>query len=214
MAFVAVVVFRDSADPWGEAFSWWRVFGALVALCLIPLFYLVRREGISTVDLGNYRRKGWQRDVLIGLGLFVPFLLFGMGGILTIVALFQYDLPAGVEQLPSWATLFIIIVWPIIWGVSEDNTYLGYSLPRIEALTGGRKWVVIVTMWFFISLQHILVPFTGLAWQVVAGWFIGLIPMTVFYCWLYWRLGRLLPIMVAHVLADVASVLIPLFLWR
>ena len=213
MALVAAVFFRDSADPWGEAFTWWRVFGALVGLCLIPLFFLARREGISIADLGNYRREGWLRDVLIGLGLFVPFLILGMGGIMAIVALFQYDYPAGVEQLPTWASLFIIIIWPVIWGVSEDITYLGYSLPRIEALTGGRKWLVVIIMWLFISMQHALVPFTGLAWQVVAGWLIGLIPMTVFYCWLYWRLGRLLPIMVAHVLADVASVLIPLFLW-
>jgi len=212
-ALVAAIFFRDSADPWAETYPWWRVFGALIALGLVPLYFLARREGIGILELGNFSRKGWPRDVLIGLGLFVPFLLLGMGGIMTIVALFRYDLPAGVEHLPIWATLFILIIWPIIWGFSEDFTYLGYSLPRIEALTGGRKWLAVVVIWFFLSSQHVFVPFTGLAWQVVVGWFIGLLPLTVFYCWLYWRLGRLLPIIVAHVLADIVSALMPLLLW-
>lgn len=123
MALVVAIFFRGSADPWAKVFLWWRVYGALVGLCLISL----------------------------------------------------------------------IIIGPIIWAFSEDNTYIGYSLARIEALNEGRKWLVVVIMWFFISLQHALFPFAGLAWQVVVSWFIVLIPMTVFYCWLYWRLGRLLP---------------------
>jgi membrane protease YdiL (CAAX protease family) len=213
-ATVAAIFFRGSADPWAEAYPWWRVFAVLIGLGIVLLYLLARREGISILDLGNFSRRDWLRDSLIGLGLFIPFLLLGMGGIMTIVALFRYDLPAGVENLPTWATLFILFIWPIIWGVTEDFTYLGYSLPRIEALTGGRKWLAVIVIWLFLSSQHVLVPFTSLAWQVVAGWFIGLLPLTVFYCWLYWRLGRLLPIIVAHVLADVASVLIPLFLWQ
>ena len=212
-ALVAAFFFRGSADPWAEAFLWWRVYGALVGLgCLIPLFYLARREGIRILDLGNYSHKGWLRDVLIGVGLFVPFILLGMGGIVGGMALFQYTPPVATEQLPTWATLFTIIIWPIIWTFSEDNTYMGYSLPRVEALTGGRKWLAVVVMWFFLSLQHIFSP-TGLAWQSVVSWSIALIPFTALYCWLWWRLGRLLPVMVGHWLADIVSVLIPLFLW-
>jgi membrane protease YdiL (CAAX protease family) len=212
-ALVAAIFFRGSADPWAEAYPWWRVFSALIGLGFVPLYFLARREGIGILDLINFSRKGWPRDVLIGLGLFVPFLMLGMGGIMTIVVVFRYDLPTGVENLPLWATLFIIVIWPVIWGVSEDVTYLGYSLPRVEALAGGRKWLAVAVVWLFLSLQHVFVPFTGLAWQVVVGWYIGLLPLAVFYCWLYWRLGRLLPIIVAHVLADVVSVLMPLLLW-
>ncbi len=212
-ALVAAIFFRGSADPWAEAYPWWRVYTGLIGLGSVPVYFLARREGISIPDLINVSRKGWQRDVLIGLGLFLPFLMLGMGGIMTIVALFRYDLPAGVEHLPIWATVFIIVIWPIIWGVSEDVTYLGYSLPRVDSLTGGRKWLAVVIIWALLSIQHVFVPFTGLAWQVIAGWFIGLLPLAVFYCWLYWRLNRLLPIIVAHVLADIVSVLMPLLLW-
>lgn len=213
MALVVAIFFRGSVDPWAEAFLWFRMYGVLVGLCLIPLFYLARREGISILDIGNYSRKGWLRDVLIGVGLVVPFILLGMGVVVVIMTLLQYAYPAPTEQLPMWATLFTIIIWPIIWAFSEDNTYIGYSLPRVEALTGGRKWLVVVIMWFFLSLQHSLFPFAGLAWQRVVSWSIALIPFTVFYCWLYWRLGRLLPIIVAHLLTDAVSLLISLYLW-
>ena len=81
LVLVVAIFFRGKADPWAEAFLWWRVYGTLVGVgCLIPIFYRARREGISILDLGNYRREGWLRDVLLGVGLFVPYLLLGMGG--------------------------------------------------------------------------------------------------------------------------------------
>jgi membrane protease YdiL (CAAX protease family) len=163
------------------------------------------------LDLGNYSRKGLLRDVLIGVGLFVPFILLGMGGIVGGMALLQYTPPAPTGQLPTWATLFTIIIWPIIWTFSEDNTYIGYCLPRIEVLTGRKKWLAVGIVWLFLSVQHVFTP-TGLAWQTVVSWFVALIPFTALYCWLWWRLRRLLPIMVGHVLADLVSVLLSVYL--
>jgi len=211
LVLVVVIFFRGNVHPWQDAFAWWRVYGVLVGLgCLILLFYLTRREGIGILDLGNYGQKSWLRDILFGVGLFVPYSLAAMGPVLGLVLL-QRTAPAPTEQLPMWATLFGIVIWPIIWAFSEDNIYLGYSLPRVEALTGGRKWLVVVVVWFFLSLQHVLFPFAGLTWEIIASWFVGLIPAAVFYCWLWWRLGRLLPIMIAHALADAVSVLISLY---
>jgi len=211
LVFVVAIFFRDSANPWTDAFSWWRVYGVLVGLgCLILLRYLTHWEGISILELGNYSRADWLRDFLIGVGLFVPYSLAAVGPVFLTV-LFQHTPPPSTEQLPMWATLFSIIIWPIIWAFSEDNTYLGYSLPRVEALARGRKWLVVVFVWFFLSLQHVLFPFAGLTWQVIISWFIGLIPAAVFYCYLWWRLGRLLPIMVAHTLTDSVTVLIALY---
>jgi len=212
LVIAVLIFFRESSDPLADAFLCWRVYGTLVGLgCLIPLFFLTSREGISILDLGNYSRKNWQRDILIGVGLFVPYALLAGGPVIGMV-LFKYTAPAPTDQLPTWAVIFGIVIWPIIWAFSEDNTYLGYSLPRIDALAGGRKWLVVVVVWFFLSLQHILFPYAGLAWQILVSWFIGLIPAAVFYCWLWWRLGRLLPIIVAHVLTDAGTVLVSLYL--
>jgi len=212
LVLVAAIFFRGSADHWAEAFSWWRVYGALVGIGgLIPLFFLARREGIRILDLGNYSQGGWLRDVLIGVGIFIPYLLLAGGPVVGMILL-QYPAPEPTAQPPLWALLFSITIWPIIWAFSEDNTYLGYCLPRVEALTGGRKWQVVLVIWFFLSLQHVLFPFAGLAWQILVSWFIGLIPAEIFYCWLWWRLGRLLPIIVAHVLADAVTLLVASYL--
>ena len=211
LAIVVVVFFRDSTNPWADAFLWWRVYGVLVGLgCLIPLIYLARREGMSILDLGNYRSSNWMRDVLIGIGLFVPYSLLASGPVVGAL-LFKNPAPTPTEQLPMWATFFSLIIWPIVWAFSEDNTYIGYSLPRIEILAGGRRWLVVVVVWFFLSLQHVFFPFVGLTWQIFVSWFIGLIPASVFYCWLWWRLGRLLPVMVAHALYDAVTVLVSIY---
>ena len=181
LVLVFAVFFRGSADPWTEAFSWWRVYGTLVGIgCLISLFFLVRREGIRILDFGNYSRKGWPRDVLIRVGIFIPWMLLVSGPVVGMVLL-QHPAPEPTVQLPLWAVLFSVIIWPIIWAFSEDNTYLGYSMPRVEGLTGGRKWQVVIVIWFFLSLQHILFPVAGLTWQILVSWFIGLIPAMLHY---------------------------------
>jgi membrane protease YdiL (CAAX protease family) len=211
LVLVVTIFFRRSADPWAEAFLWWRVYGTLVGIgCLIPLFFLVRREGLRILDLGNYSQSAWLRDVLIGVGIFFPYMLLASGPVVGMVIL-QHPAPEATEQLPLWAAFITIVIWPIVWAFSEDNTYLGYSLPRVEALNGGRKWIAVLAVWFFLSLQHVFFPFAGLDWQILVSWFIGLIPAAIFYCWLWWRLRRLLPITVAHVLADAATVFVSLY---
>jgi len=103
------------------------------------------------------------------------------------------------------AFLYSIIVWPVIWAPTEDNTYAGYSLPRVEALTG-RKWLAVVVVGFFWALQHVFLPFR-LEWQWLVSHFVGFVPVAVVYCLLYLRWRRLLPVHVIHWFGNVASVL-------
>jgi type II secretory pathway component PulM len=53
------------------------------------------------------------------------------------MALLQYSPPEGGIVLPSWATLYSLIIWWVIWAPVEDCSYAGYTFPRLEALTGG-----------------------------------------------------------------------------
>jgi len=211
-ALVAAIFYRGNDYALVEAGQWFRVFGTLVDVgCLILLFYLTRREGIRLLDLGNYRRERWLRDVLIGLGLFIPFILLAMIPVMVIPMLIGYTLPTPSGSISMVATLYSLIIWPVIWVFAEDNTYLGYGLARVEALTG-RKWLAVVVMGFFMMLHHILVPFFSMEWQYWVTWVVGFTPFIIFYCWLYFRMRRLLPIMVAHYLLDVFSLLALTFL--
>ena len=158
-ALAVALFFRGSADPWVEAAAWWRVYGTLVDVgCLVLLVWLTRREGIRLFDLGNYRRKGWLRDVAIGVGLFVLFTPIQAGAIFGVFALLQFSLPTSGIVLPTWVTLYSLTIWWVIWAPVEDMTYAGYSLPRLEALTGG-KWVLAsLVASFFAILQHSFSP--------------------------------------------------------
>jgi membrane protease YdiL (CAAX protease family) len=202
-----VLFFRGSADPWVEAAAWWRTYGTLVDVgCIVLLVWLTRREGIRLFDLGNYRRKGWLRDVGLGVGIFVLLTPFSVGVTYAVMALFQFSPPESGIVLPTWATLYSLVIWWVIWAPVEDFTYTGYALPRLEALTGG-KWLLAATVVnLFIVVQHSFFPFQGVHWPVILG-MVGQIPILTVSGWLYLRWRRLLPFHVAHWLTDILTVL-------
>jgi membrane protease YdiL (CAAX protease family) len=175
--------------------------------CIALLVWLARRESIRLFDLGNYDRKRWLRDVLIGLGLFVPIFLLTMflpGNIASFV-IYGGPPPTPTSSLPVGGLLYAIIIWPIIWAFAEDNVYFGYSLPRLEALTG-RKWLAVVVLSFFASLQHGFLPFK-LEWQHFVYRFASSVPVILVLCLLYLRQRRLLPIHVIHWAGNVIGII-------
>lgn len=113
-------------DPLAAAGSWWMVSGTLIDLgCLLALSLLVRREGIRLLDLIQVDRSRIGREVLLGFGivlLVVPAL--AINAALTVV-FYGSKLPPQVAlvHLPLWATVYSIVVWPVIWGFTEE-TYL------------------------------------------------------------------------------------------
>jgi hypothetical protein len=120
--------------------------------------------------------------------------------------------------LSTVGLLYSLIIWPTIWTFAEDNTYSGYSLPRLEALTG-KKWLAVAVVGVFAVLQHLFVPWpVVLDWRAFVPWVVSLVPTTVFLYWVYCRLDRcLLPGHVAHWLTDVVSMavlLLPSFFGR
>ena len=206
-ALVAAVFFYGSADAWNQAGEWWRVYGtAIDAVCLILLVWLTRREGIRLFDLGNYDRQRWLRDVLIGLGLFVPLLLaFAVPTVVLETVLYGGPAPVPGAGLPVGGSLYALLIWPIIWALAEDNTYFGYSLPRLEALTG-RKWLAVVVVGLFAALQHIFLPLR-LEWQWIVSHFVGYVLGAIAYCLLTLRWRRLLPVHVSHWAINLVGVI-------
>jgi membrane protease YdiL (CAAX protease family) len=204
---VAAIFFRGSADAWNEAGHWYPVYGTVTdAGCIVLLLWLTRREGIRLFDLGSYRRKGWLRDVLIGLGLLIPLLpLLAVLPPIAGRALFYGGQPPQRTPLPVWGFIFSLIIWQPIWAFTEDNTYFGYSLPRLEALTG-RKWLAVVVMSFFLTLQHVFLPFR-LEWQALAFTFVAFVPLSVVWSLIYLRQRRLLPLHIIHWGFDLVTLL-------
>jgi membrane protease YdiL (CAAX protease family) len=203
-----IYVLRSSPAPWADAAGWFPVYGTLVdAGCLLLLWPLTRREGIGLFDLVGFDRGRWGRDAAIGLAI-IPFsLLFIIGGISisSIVAYGTADPPALFGPLPLLPALYAALVFPPIWGLTEEMTYNGYIVPRLQVLSGSTILAVAIVSipW---SFQHAFQPLTFdsdfMLYRALAP-----LPHSVFIASLYLRIRRLLPFIVAHWLMNAGALL-------
>ncbi len=204
----AVFALRASPTPWHDAEPWLPVYGTLIdAGCLALLWRLTRREGIGLLDLVGFERTRLVRDVLLGLALVPASLVFVLGGIYAAGWLLYGTLtpPYLFGRLPLPAALYGVLVWPFIWGLTEQMTYNGYLAPRFQVL-GRSTSLAIVLVAFSWSLQHAFMPLTFdskyMAFRLVSS-----VPQSIFITSLYLRFRRLVPLAIAHALMDGASVL-------
>jgi hypothetical protein len=206
---------RASPTPWLAAAPWLPVYGTLIdAGCLLLLWRLTHREGLGLLDLIGFERAHLVRDVLLGLVLVPANLAFILGGIYAgnWILYGALGAPSIFGALPMPAALYAVLVFPIIWGVTEQMTYNGYLLPRLQVLAGSTT-VAVALVAFAWSLQHSFMPLTFDP-RFMAFRLLSPIPNTVFTTVLYLRLRRLIPFAVSHAVLDGASaftgVLLPL----
>jgi len=207
----AIFVLRASPNPWRDAEPWLPVYGTLIdAGCLVALWRLTRREHIRLVDLVGFDRARLARDLVFGVALIPVSLVFIFAGTyaagwIVYGALRQ---PYFLGGLPLPASLYGVLVWPFIWGITEQMTYNGYLLPRFQVLFRSTS-AAIATVSFVWALQHVFMPLTFdpkfMEFRLVAS-----LPFAVFETILYLRLRRIIPLATAHALMDGATVLLPL----
>ena len=206
----AALSWRGSSDPWHDAERWLPLYGtAIDAGCVALLWWFTRREGIATTDLVGFKRSNVLRDVLLGLVLIPACLVFIYAGtfIAGLVVYGRAAPPYFLGGLPVLATLYGVLIWPVIWGLVEQTTYNGYLLPRFQVLC--RSTIAAVAIVAFVwSLQHAFMPLTFdtkfMSYRLIAS-----VPSSVFNTVVYLRLHRVVPLAVSHALMDSATVLIP-----
>jgi membrane protease YdiL (CAAX protease family) len=174
------------------------------------LWRLTRREGIRLFDLVDFERRRLARDVALGFVLIPPSLLFVFAGTYTAGWLLYGRLapPYLLGDLPLPAALYGVLVFPFIWGLTEQMTYNGYLLPRFQVLCRSTSLAIAIVA-FVWSAQHVVMPLT-FETKFMAFRLLSSIPLSLFMTLLYLRLRRLIPFAVAHALMDGASVLLPL----
>jgi uncharacterized protein len=196
-------VARGSATPWADAAAWLPVYGTLIDLgCLCLLWWLARREGLTMLEVMSFDRKRLGRDMLLGIALIVPSLAFIAAGNLTtnLLVYGTFGMPQIFHPLPLLATLYGVLVFPLVWGVVEQTTYNGYVLPRFQVLTGntGLAVAAVALVWAF---QHAVMPLTFDA-KFVAYRLLSPIPFSIFITLVYLRIRRIVPLATAHWLMD------------
>ena len=209
---VAVASALGASDPVRAAGGWWMVWGTAVDLgCFALLVWLTRREGIRLLDLLLVRQGRTARDIGLGF-LLIPALLPAIAVLQGLTFVFYGSgLPPQIAlvHLPAWASVYSIVIWPLMWAFTEQAFYMGYVYPRLEAITGRRTLTAaaVIAVW---SLQHIALPFVPdlpyLVFRVL-----GVVPVAVTVIVLYRWLGRrIVPLMVIHWVADLVAALLPL----
>ena len=199
-----------SSDAWREAAGWWPVYSTITdILCLLSLYWLMRREGLTLIDLFGV----WGKPALRQLAWTPAYLLAVFPGpalAFAISQMFYGSAPPPIFtiiNLPPAGALYAQIIWPALWVVTEELVYLGYLLPRIEAWSG-KTWIAVIVVIVFWGLQHLAIPWiadgTYLVWRgLSASAAIILFPVV----FVLWR-RRLIPLIAIHYLADLSTALI------
>jgi hypothetical protein len=197
---------RGSTAPWRDAGAWLPLYATLIdGGCLLLLWRLARREGIGLIDLMGFDAKRLGRDVLFGLLLIPPSLIFILAGNYGACLLVYGNLhpPQIIAPLPLLPTLYAVLVFPLLWGVTEQTTYNGYLLPRFQALSGNTGFAVAAVA-FSWSFQHLVLPLTFDAHFMLYRMLSPLL-FSTFITLVYLRIRRIAPLATAHWLMDGAA---------
>jgi hypothetical protein len=211
----AVYLLRGSSSPWGAAAAWWSVSWTMADLgCLFLLGRFTRREGRRITDLFGPVRLRRGHDVFLGLGLWLAiFPVFMLGALLASGLIYGslqpplYPGQVGERVLPLWAVIYSFAS-VVLWSATEEASYQGYVLPRLEALTG-RPWRAVLLVGLCWAFQHSVLPLI-LDWRWVVFRFLAFLPGVLLLIATYWKIRRLAPLIVAHWPMDVAALLMTL----
>jgi hypothetical protein len=193
-----------AGHPLDAAAAWWMVYGALVDLGTLGVIgWLLRRDGNSYRSLLGPPTAAWQ--VALGalgvLAASVPAMVYSA----ELNAAFYGDaIPPlfAVVDVPPLASVFSVLVVPLLAELAEPVAYLGVVLPRLERRIG-RPWIaaaIVVVVW---AAEHAFYPVMvggdGLDLGFAAYRVVSVLPFLAVWTALYYAFGRrLLPIMAAR----------------
>ncbi len=206
-----IYVLRRRPSPWQPAAPWWSVYGTIADLgCLALIAWFKRSEGLRFRDLIGKAQLRRGRDVFVGLAYFLfIFPCFLVGSVLSSLVVYGSPGPHLApgqlyeRSLPLWAVIYSLSVWWIVWSPTEELTYQGYALPRLEPLFGS-AWKSVAMVGFWWALQHAALPLI-LDWRYVAWRFGSFLPGVCVTIMVYRKTRRLAPLIVAHWPMDIAA---------
>jgi hypothetical protein len=193
------------------AAAWWMVYAAVVDLgTLGVLGWLIRRQGVSYRSLLGPPAAVWQ--VALGalgvLAATVPAVVYSTE--VTKAFYGDADLPMfAMVDVPAWASVFAVVVVPLLTELVEPVVYLGGLLPWLERHIG-RSWLAAAVMVGIWATEHAFFPLLtddgGLDLAFAAYRVISVLPFLAVWTALYYAFGRrLLPIMAARLVFNGGS---------
>jgi membrane protease YdiL (CAAX protease family) len=169
-----------------------NAFPLFAVALVIFLLWQPQRTGFRRIGF-DLSRPG--RDLGGGLLLF---LAIGVPGILFYALGRVLGLTVQVQASPLdtyWWTVPILVFAALRAGLQEEVIIVGYLFTRLRQL-GWSTWTIIVAAALLRGSYHLYQGF---------GPFVGNAIMGVVFGWCYTRWGRVMPLVVAHVIIDIVS---------
>lgn len=188
-----------SLNPGANAQEFWDVLYQFVAAFFgfAPIalaIYLLWEPGRSAFRRIGLDFRLFGRDLGAGILLVV---VIGAPGLGLYAAGRSLGITVQVDAAPldaSWWTVPLLLIAALRAGLTEEVIVVGYLFERLRRLGWG-TWPTIVAAALLRGAYHL--------YQGVPG-MVGNVAMGLLFGWLYARTGRLVPLIVAHTLIDVA----------
>ncbi len=206
---VGLFALLGNETPLKAAEKWWP-FQAILAN--IATYFILRmflkKEGLTYLSIFNYEKGRKKKDAVETLWLLIVGMIVGAIPLYVCAYLLfgTFHLPTTMlQEIPLWALIIALVVFPLSNALVETPTYIGYALPRIEAVTG-KRWLAIVLAGLALAFQHIALPLVFdmpyMLWR-----FLSFIPLALVLAFIYTKTKRLFPIVLAHYLIDLQLVI-------
>jgi membrane protease YdiL (CAAX protease family) len=184
-------------EPLGFAVTAVAIITRDASLVALVIYFLWRnRESLQSIGWGRFRVK----EVLIGLGLFVPtsFVIFVLDSLLRAAGL------SGPQQMPTFLLakgtpeMVLGVVLAVVVAIAEETIFRGYLFLRLASVTRSKTLAVLLTSAIF-ALGHGYEGEVGMVTVGVMGAIFALVYL--------WRKSLVAPI-VMHLMQDLLAIVV------
>jgi CAAX amino terminal protease family. len=182
--------------------NWWSIVASIVNLITIIILILVAKKlNISYFKLINYEKGKTNIKQVIGMCIIT--LIFASTGMYLAgyicYGVIPYLAPMMAAPIPLILAIINFIVLPLTVSFAEDGLYFGCGVNSFK-----NKYLAILVPAFFYALQHCFIPLFDFKFIVYR--FLSFLPLTIIFCYYYYKKKNPVPMMIGHTIVEIASV--------
>ncbi|MBR4619192.1 MAG: CPBP family intramembrane metalloprotease [Bacilli bacterium] len=187
--------------------NWWSIVASIVNIITIIILILVAKKlNISYFKLINCEKgKTNIKQVIVMCIITLIFASTGMylGGYIC-YGVIPYLAPMMAAPIPLILAIINFIVLPLTVPFAEDALYLGCGVNSFK-----NKYMAIIIPAFFYALQHSFIPLL-FDFKFIVYRFLSFLPLTIIFCYYYYKKKNPVPMMIGHTIVEMASVVLVL----
>lgn len=187
--------------------NWWSIVASIVNIITIIILILVAKKlNISYFKLINYEKgKTNIKQVIV---MCIITLIFAstcmyLAGYIC-YGVIPYLAPMMAAPIPLILAIINFIVLPLTVSFAEDGLYLGCGVNSFK-----NKYLAILVPAFFYALQHSFIPLL-FDFKFIVYRFLSFLPLTIIFCYYYYKKKNPVPMMIGHTIVEIASVVLVL----